>query len=62
MSAAICNLLAKLDEVRDDLACREHDIELNPEDDKAFTEAETLRRSEADITNELKGLGYAEKV
>jgi len=58
MSAEICNLLVKLDEVRDNLACREQDVELDPTDGKAFTEAETLRCREADIVNELKELGY----
>lgn len=61
MSAEICNLLVKLDEVRDDLACREHDVEMDPNDEKAAVGVDDLQCRVTDIVTELKGLGYDAK-
>jgi len=62
MSAEICNLLVRLDEVRDDAACREADLEVKPDDDKAARELDDLRCQEADLIVELRELGYVEEV
>lgn len=59
MSAKICNLLVKLDEVHEDLACHEHDVEMDPNDEKAAAKVNDMQCRITDIVTELKGLGYS---
>lgn len=58
MSAQIANLIVSLDEIDDDIACREADIERDPDDDKAHCDLDDLCCRRADVVLELEELGH----
>ena len=57
MSAEIANLMVALDEIEDDINCREHDLSLDPDDSVAAADLDDLRCRRADAVYELKELG-----
>lgn len=58
MSAQIANLIVSLDEIDDDISCREADVARDPDDDKAHCDLDNLYSHRAEIVHELKELGH----
>jgi hypothetical protein len=58
MSAEIANLLVDLDEVNDNIACRETDLLVDPDDPKAAGDLDDLLCRRADIELQLTELDY----
>ena len=52
MSAQIANLIVSLDEIDDDIACREADLEANPDDEKAAADLDDRER--LDILRDIR--------
>jgi len=59
MSAEIANLLVSLDEIEDDISCREHDLSIDPDDEVAAEDLDNLLCRRTDAVDELKALGVA---
>ena len=57
MSAEIANLMVVLDEIEDDISCRESDLSLDPDDEVAAADLDDLLCRRADAVDELKELG-----
>jgi len=58
MSAQIANLIVSLDEIDDDISCREADVERDPDDDKAHCDLDDLYCRRADVVEQLKELDH----
>jgi len=58
MSAQIANLIVSLDEIDDDIACREADLEVDPNDEKAVADLDNLYCRRVNVVHDLRDLGH----